>query len=144
MASTSSSGPLDDPSPPFIYLPFAQWPDISVTLHARTPGDPLALIPALRRVGADARLTATSPSTLESYSSVPYLPIRVASRILTVLGLAALSLATIGLYAVIGYAVAQQRVQRLHRTSSAPACSRPERASGSPRRSCRRHLPLQP
>jgi predicted permease len=105
--------PLDDPSPPFIYLPFAQWPDISVTLHARTTGDPLALIPALRRVveGADARLTATSPSTLESYSSVPYLPIRVASRVLTVLGLAALGLATIGLYAVIGYAVAQQRAE---------------------------------
>jgi predicted permease len=103
--------PLDDPSPPFLYIPFAQWPDFSVTLHARTDGDPIALIPAMRTVveSVDTRLTATSPSTLESYSSVPYLPIRVASRVLTVLGLAALGLATIGLYAVIGYAVAQQR-----------------------------------
>jgi predicted permease len=105
--------PLDDPSPPFIYLPFSQRPDFSVTLHLRSPGNPLALVPSVRRMveAADARLTATSPSTLESYSSVPYLPIRVASRVLTVLGIAALGLATIGLYAVIGYAVTQQRAE---------------------------------
>jgi ABC-type antimicrobial peptide transport system permease subunit len=42
---------------------------------------------------------------------VPYVPIRVASRVLTILGIGALVLATLGLYAVIGYAVAQQRAE---------------------------------
>jgi len=50
-------------------------------------------------------------STLDAYSSVPYLPIRLASRVLTILGIGALILATLGLYAVIGYAVAQQRAE---------------------------------
>jgi predicted permease len=105
--------PLDDPSPPFIYLPVAQWPRNSVVLHVRTTGAPLTLIGAVRGAveSVDGQLTVTSPSTLDAYSSVPYLPIRVASRVLTILGIGALILATLGLYAVIGYAVAQQRAE---------------------------------
>jgi predicted permease len=105
--------PLDDPSPPFVYLPVAQWPRHSMVLHARTTGRPLAMAAEVRRAveSVDARLTATSPSTLDAYSSVPYVPIRVASRVLTILGVGALILATLGLYAVIGYAVAQQRAE---------------------------------
>jgi len=103
--------PLDEPSPPFVYLAFAQWGGDSVVLHARATGDPLALVPSIQRAVAavDSRLSAMSPSTLDSYSSVPYLPVRMGSRVLSALGVAALLLATVGLYAVIGYAVAQQR-----------------------------------
>jgi predicted permease len=102
---------LDQPSPPFVYLPFAQWANSTVVMHLRATGDPLALVPTVRRAVelVDSRLTISGPSTLESYSSVPTLPIRLASRVLTVLGIGALILATLGLYAVIGYAVAQQR-----------------------------------
>jgi predicted permease len=104
---------LDEPSPPFVYLPFAQWANFTVVMHVRATGDPMALVPSVRRAveSVDSRLTATSPSTLDSYSSVPTLPIRLASRVLTVLGIGALILATLGLYAVIGYAVAQQRAE---------------------------------
>lgn len=104
---------LDEPSPPFVYLPFAQWPNFTVVMHLRATGDPMALVPSVRRAveAVDSRLAATSPSTLDSYSSVPTLPIRLASRVLTVLGIGALILATLGLYAVIGYAVAQQRAE---------------------------------
>ena len=103
--------PLDRPSPPFVYLALAQWESDAVVLHVRAGGDPLALVPSIQRTVAsiDPRLSAMSPSTLDSYSSVPYLPVRVGSRVLSVLGAAALVLATVGLYAVIGYAVAQQR-----------------------------------
>lgn len=102
--------PLDQPSPPFIYVPFAQWSNSTVVMHVRTTGNPLAMVGAVSRTvaEADSRLTAMSPSTLEAYSSVPYLPIRLASRVLTALGIAALILATLGLYSVIAYAVAQQ------------------------------------
>lgn len=105
--------PLDDPSPPFMYLPASQWAPENVVLHARAGGaaDPLLLVPTIRRAveAAHPRLTATSPSTLDSYSAVPYLPIRLASVVLSALGMGALVLATLGLYAVIGYAVAQQQ-----------------------------------
>jgi ABC-type antimicrobial peptide transport system permease subunit len=50
-----------------------------------------------------------SPVTLEEYTGVPFLPIRMASLVLSVLGAAALGLAAIGLYAVTAYAVTQQR-----------------------------------
>ena len=47
--------------------------------------------------------------TLDAYSSVPYLPVRLAALVLSVLGAAALVLATVGLYAVTAYAITQRR-----------------------------------
>ena len=105
--------PLDNPSPPFVYIPVGQWPRNSLMLHARTTAAPLTMFAAVRDAveSVDGRLTVTSPSSLDDYSSVPYVPIRVASRVLTILGIGALILATLGLYAVIGYAVTQQRAE---------------------------------
>lgn len=105
------TAPLDEPSPPFVYIPYPQWPTGSIVLHVRSGGDPLALVPAIQRIASatDARLSAMTPSTLEAFSSVPYLPIRLGTRILSVLGGAALILATLGLYAVVGYSVSQQK-----------------------------------
>ena len=103
--------PLDEPSPPFLYLPFAQWGHDEVVLHVRADGDPMALAPSIARVveGVDGRLSAMSPGTLEDYTAVPFLPTRLATLVLSVLGGAALVLASIGLYAVTAYAVTQQR-----------------------------------
>ena len=103
--------PLDAPSPPFVYLPFAQWGHYEVVLHVRAAGDPLALASSIGRVvaGVDGRLNAMSPLTLDDYTAVPYLPIRLATLVLSVLGGAALVLASIGLYAVTAYTVTQQR-----------------------------------
>jgi predicted permease len=104
---------LTNPSPPFIYVSLNQWRTHTVVLHARAtpPGNPLALMPAVQRIAGetDARLSAISPSTLDRYSSVPYLPVRMTSGTLAILGFGALILATLGLYAVMGYAVAQRK-----------------------------------
>ena len=104
--------PLDGPSPPFVYLPFAQWGSYAATLHIRAEGtEPLALLPAVRRAvdGVQPDLTLLNPQTLETYSSIPLFPVRVGSGMLGALGGAALVLAALGLYAVIGYAVTQRR-----------------------------------
>jgi len=105
------TAPLDEPSPPFVYLPFAQWGGTSAVLHVRTTSDPLPSLPAIRQAVAavEPTLAVLSPATLESYSSVPLFPIRVGAVLLTALGGAALVLAALGLYAVIGYAVAQRQ-----------------------------------
>jgi predicted permease len=102
---------LDAPSPPFVYLPFSQWGHYEAVVHVRADGDPMALAPSIARVvtGVDGRLTAMSPITLTDYTAVPFLPIRLAALVLSVLGSAALVLASIGLYAVTAYAVTQQR-----------------------------------
>ena len=102
--------PLDEPSPPFLYLPFAQWGHDEVVLHVRADGDPMALAPSIARVveGVDGRLSAMSPVTLEDTQRCR--SCRFGSTlVLTVLGGAALGLASIGLYAVTAYAVTQQR-----------------------------------
>jgi hypothetical protein len=103
--------PLDAPSPPFVYLPLAQWGHYEVVLHVRATGDPLALAASVERAveKVDPRLTAMSPGTLDAYSSVPYLPSQLAALVLSVLGAAALVLATLGLYAVTAYSVTQRR-----------------------------------
>lgn len=102
--------PLDAPSPPFIYLPYAQWGGYAQVLHVHAVSDPLALLPAVRREVAaeDPALAVLSPTTLETYSSVPLFPIRVGATVLSLLGGAALVLAALGLYAVIAYAVRQR------------------------------------
>lgn len=103
--------PLDAPSPPFVYLPYAQWDQFEVMLHVRTAGEPLALAPSVERAVAkvDGRLTVLTPGTLEAYSAGPFLPTRLAAVVLSGLGAAALVLATLGLYAVTAYAVTQRR-----------------------------------
>lgn len=103
--------PLDAPSPPFVYLPFAQWGHFAVVLHVRAAGAPLALVPAVQQAvaAADGRLNAITPSTLDAYSSAPFLAMQIGSGVLSVLGAAALMLASVGLYAVTAYAVTQQR-----------------------------------
>ena len=105
------TAPLDEPSPPFMYLPLAQSSSYSIVLHVRAESEPLALVSAVRREvsSVDSRLPVLSPTTLDSYSSVPLFPIRIGSQVLSMLGGAALVLAALGLYAVIGYAVVQRQ-----------------------------------
>ncbi|HVH58613.1 MAG TPA: ABC transporter permease [Vicinamibacterales bacterium] len=105
------TAPLDDPSPPFIYLPYAQWVGSTPVLHVLADGDPLALVPAVRRevAAVEPLLSVLSPTTLERYSSVPFFPLRIGATVLSALGAAALALAALGLYAVIGYAVTQRQ-----------------------------------
>ena len=105
------TAPLDEPSPPLIYLPLGQSQSSYVVLHVRSAGDPMALLPSVRREinTLDGRLPVLSPTNLDSYSSVPLFPVRIGARVLTLLGGAALVLAALGLYAVIGYAVVQRQ-----------------------------------
>jgi ABC-type antimicrobial peptide transport system permease subunit len=104
------TAPLDDPSPPFLYLPYAQWGGNAPVLHVLAVGDPLALVATVRQevAAVEPALAVLSPTTLESYASVPFFPLRIGARVLTALGAAALVLAALGLYAVIGYAVTQR------------------------------------
>jgi predicted permease len=104
------TAPLEDPSPPFIYLPYAQWGSSTPVLHLLASDDPFALLPAVRRevAAVEPALAVLSPTTLEVYASVPFFPLRVGATVLSALGAAALVLAALGLYAVIGYAVTQR------------------------------------
>ncbi|HEX6132432.1 MAG TPA: ABC transporter permease [Longimicrobiales bacterium] len=100
----------EDPVP-YIYYPTLQSPaSLSTVLHVRTGSDPSPLVPALRneiRALAPA-LPLPQITTLTQQVGMATLLQRIAGIVLGVLGGLAVAIATIGLYGVIAYSVAQR------------------------------------
>jgi hypothetical protein len=104
---------LHDREPrPFIYLAMSQeWRPTAATVLIRGAGDSRTLTPlvkdAVSRADGFAELYRATTMT-ELVTEIMY-PRRVAGAVLAVSGLLTLFLATIGVYGVVSYAVAQRR-----------------------------------
>ncbi|HZT28424.1 MAG TPA: ABC transporter permease [Bryobacteraceae bacterium] len=97
---------------PHFFAPFQQragW-DAQLYFFLKVRGAPAAAMAALRRevAAVDPNAGAFTPMMLEDWTDVTLLPQRVAASLLTVLGLVALLLASVGLYSVMAYAVTQR------------------------------------
>jgi putative ABC transport system permease protein len=107
-------GGLDAQPRPEIYVPYAQlpWPPPFMTIVARTAVDPLTLVEPARRAiaGVDANQPVYDVRTLERVvrDSAAAFAARAVTGALTIFGALALLLASIGLYGVISYNVAQR------------------------------------
>jgi ABC-type antimicrobial peptide transport system permease subunit len=94
-----------------MYFPYEQMdPATSLTLFVRTGRDPLALVEPLRAAvrALDPALPVYDIQTMHERLAFGLLPSRLSANILAAFGMVALAMASIGLYGVTAYGVAQR------------------------------------
>jgi putative ABC transport system permease protein len=108
-----------DPGVPFEtwYLPLEQHAASPAAekfnLMVRAAGDPLALVPAVRRAVArvDRTLAPYNPAALDAYYSDALTRERVSARLMLVFGAFGLALAALGVYGVMAFTIAQRTAE---------------------------------
>jgi putative ABC transport system permease protein len=104
------AGPADDGEPQ-IYLPYLQNPQTTMSAVVRSSGGSVtALVPALRAAvrEADPELAVAKLRTVDDLLSAAVARQLFNAMMLTIFGLVALALASVGLYGVMSYLVAQR------------------------------------
>ena len=104
------AGLLNDTDSEAMYLPLAQNPQRFMSIAVRAAGDPLALTGPVRSAvrALDADLPIYFVRSLEEEIAENYWSFRVFGAVFTAFGIAALFLASVGLYAVVSFAVKQR------------------------------------
>jgi predicted permease len=102
---------LHQQAEPMIYIPLAQRPEQWGFLVLRTSGDPMAVVPSLRRTVAalDRNLPLSQVRTLEDVIVEGIAERRLAMSLFGAFSALSLLLAALGLYAVVSYTVVQRR-----------------------------------
>ena len=102
---------LDAPVQPTLFLPYAQHADRGMTLVVRATGDAAALTAAVREAvqSVDPAIPVYDVSTMQEQVSKSILGQRLSGSMIGVFALMALVLATVGVYGLIAYSVAERR-----------------------------------
>ncbi|HYV10589.1 MAG TPA: ABC transporter permease [Pyrinomonadaceae bacterium] len=95
---------------PFFYLPLLQNPSPGMALHVRSKGEPMAMLPALRKeIGAlDQSVMLYDARTLSEQLSEALLMLRLVSTLTGAFGLLALALALVGVFSVVSYSASRR------------------------------------
>jgi predicted permease len=103
--STLSEAPLAHQ-----YLPISQSFGAGQYLHVRTAGDPEALLSSIRETvrGLDPNIPLFDVKTMNTHLGIALMPARLAGIVLGFFGVLGLILASVGIYGVMAYSVAQR------------------------------------
>jgi putative ABC transport system permease protein len=109
VANTHTQG-LDAPPGPEMFYPVLQRPEQFTGILIRTDGDPTALTQSVRAAVADVDPTIplTNPGTMEEIVDQSTADRELTMNLLLVFGCLALLLASLGVYSVMAYSVAQR------------------------------------
>jgi len=101
---------IDQPPEPYMYLPWyrADYGEVTFVVHTRVPAETLAGPARRALVGIDPRLDPISITTENELIRFAGLQYRFAADLLSVLGLIALMLTSIGLYGVVTWSVTRR------------------------------------
>jgi macrolide transport system ATP-binding/permease protein len=113
VAATARYGGLKVDIPPVVYVPYAQLPPPQVrqmTYAMRTVADPLRYAAAVRQIvhAADARVPVTNLKTLAGDIDQTINQEIIFARLCSAFAILALTIACVGLYATMAYAVARR------------------------------------
>ncbi len=102
---------LNESPEAFFYLPYRQYvPDLDLNICVRTKGEPMASAAVVRQTvrDLDPGVDVWGTMSLAGHMQGALFAQRIASSLLTWLGIVALVLAAMGVYAVMAYAVSQR------------------------------------
>ena len=101
----------DTPVQPTLFLPFAQHIDGAMTVVMRTTSDAATMTTAVREAvrSVDPSIPVYDISTMQEQVSKSILGQRLSGSMIAVFALMALVLATVGVYGLIAYSVAERR-----------------------------------
>jgi putative ABC transport system permease protein len=104
---------LREATEPAFHIPLRQFPYMAVRIQVKTPGDPAALVDALKAEiwHLDPELPATDILTMDRILATAVAQDRFNTILLGAFAMAALLLAGAGIYGVLSYMVAQRRAE---------------------------------
>ena len=97
-------------SSPFFYIPLMQNPSPGMTLHVRSKGEPIAILPSVRNEidALNQSVVLRDARPLSDFLDDSLLTLRLVSTLTGVFGLLALALALVGIFSVVNYSTSRR------------------------------------